>query len=135
MDAKALPLDIITPRVFPKTSDHPSSNRGSRIVQGQYQMRMEALLHQPDLEQASDLRQERERIALLALVMSHRYREILLTLYIHPLLSVEELAVLSHLHPRTASRYVLTLSHWECVERIAQPRGLGKGRSDQKEKQ
>jgi hypothetical protein len=135
MDAKALPAGIITPHVWPQTSDHASSNRASRIVQGQYQMRMEALLHQPYMEQASGLRQERERIALLSLKMSHRYREILLMLYTYPLLSVEELAVLSGLHPRTASRYVLTLSHWGCVEWMAQPRGLGKGRSVQKERQ
>jgi Replication-relaxation len=131
MDAAAVPSGIIAPRVWPKNPDHKRSSRVSRIVEGQYQMRMEALLHEPHLEQARNFRQERERIALLSLKMSDRYRSLLLMLYTHPLLSIEELAVLSGLQPRTASRYVFQLAQWGCVERFQQPQGKGEGRNEE----
>ena len=126
MPASAVPAGIITHRVMlPKTEDLAMRSPNSHPIKGHYQRRMEALLDQPDIKHTRSLLQEREIIALLSLEMSHRYREILVMLYTHPLLSIEELAVFSGLHPRTTYRYVLELSHWGYLECFHQSSGKG----------
>jgi hypothetical protein len=123
MTASAVPPGIIRHRVLlPNTLETRSPIRVP--IEGHYQERMEALLNQPDMGQARSLSHEREIIALLSLAMSNRYREVLLILYTYPMLSVEELAVFSGLHPRTAYRYVLELSAtFGCLECFRRPFG------------
>ena len=126
MQASAVPAGIITHRVMgPMTEKKGTWSPNSHPIKGHYQQRVEALLDQPDIRHAHNLSQEREIIALLSLEMSHRYREILLMLYTHPLLSIEELAIFSSLHPPTAYRYVLELSRWGCLEDWRSVQGLG----------
>jgi hypothetical protein len=125
MTARGVPPGIIAHRVVPQTGDSTSPGRTSRLVKGPYQMRMEALLHQPHKKPPRSIQQERESLALLSLAMSERYRQILLMLYTYPLLSIEELAVFSGLHPKTAYRYVLELSAtFGYLTSFHRPRGL-----------
>jgi hypothetical protein len=118
MSAQAVPAGILRQRmVLPKRVA-----QGSRPVRGQYQARMEALVAEGQIGPARSPSQEDERVALLSLAMSERYRKIMLMLYTHPLLEISELALLSGLYPRTASRYVLQLSHWGYLIPMRKPR-------------
>jgi DNA-binding MarR family transcriptional regulator len=120
MNAQAVPPGILRQQVV--LPERVAQGQGSRPVRGQYQARSLALVAQGRIGPADSPSQEDEMVALLSLSMSERYRKTLLMLYTHPLLTIEELALLSGLHPRTASRYVSQLSHWGYLIPMRKPR-------------
>lgn len=109
MSAAALPPALFPQRV-PKGPFQEATQRV--LVRGRYMERVERLTY----EERTPAK-EREVIALLGLRMSVRYRNMLLLLHAHPLLSTEEVALFSHLAQKSAERYLYTLLAWGVSKR------------------
>lgn len=112
----AVPPQVLAPRVLPAGIFAPATSSPTgktHLVKGQFTQRAQAWASQPAGKDAKTT--EQAALAWLSLTLRRSHLEILLQLYAHPLLSVQEVGVLIQIQSASIRRFLSDLRQWECI--------------------
>jgi hypothetical protein len=104
-----LDFEDLPPIVTPKQMDRYLPT----VIQGNFALRAERLR-----TERQSVHNERERIALLSLLLTRRLLDLLVFILDHPMISLEEIAALQGIQPASGERYLRELRRLGCLDLV-----------------